>query len=234
MIGTLFVIPCDLGSESLEEVLPPSVAKAIRSVDLFVGEEEKSLRRFIKKITPDRNQQDLKILLLNEHSKPSDLEECVAALSDGRKVGLVSEAGCPVIADPGSPLVSKAHQIGAKVIPLVGPSSVVLALMASGFSGQRFRFLGYLPKEEDRRKETLKQIEKDLIKFSETQVFIETPYRNNQLLKSIIECCSKDIFLSVALSLTTKQEKIITKKISEWAKAEIIFDKEPAVFLLGN
>lgn len=232
--GKLYIIPCDLSGENPENVLPKTVASSIRSLDIVVAEEEKTVRAFIKRITPEINQQELKIILLNEHSNDSDLECCVDYLKEGKTLGLISEAGCPVVADPGAPLIARAHRIGAKVIPLVGPSSILLALMGSGFTGQRFRFVGYLPKDSEHRVKVLRELEDRVMRHDETQIFIETPYRNSQLLKSILLNCSKNLNLCAAISLTTEHERIISKPVSSWISEQICLDKEPCVFCLGR
>jgi 16S rRNA (cytidine1402-2'-O)-methyltransferase len=185
--GNIYLIPCTLGETPPLEVLPLLVKKAIENIDHYIVEHEKSARRFIKSVASKKQQNSLHIEEINKFTKPQEIPQMLEPCFNGFDVGIISDAGCPGIADPGAAVVEQAHQKGIKVVPLVGPSSILLALMASGFNGQNFAFNGYLPIDKVERKIKIKQLEKKSIVENQSQLFIETPYRNNQMLESLVK-----------------------------------------------
>ena len=221
---TLYCIPTPLGGP-LREALPAPAITIIRSIGDFAVENAKSARAFLGSL--DMPVRELNIMVIGEAKDP------LAPLREKRSLGLLSEAGCPAIADPGAQLVEQAHKEGFKVVPLVGPSSIVLALMASGLEGQRFTFCGYLPREAPARKKKLEELERRSHAEKETQIFIETPYRNDVLLAALLESCKPQTRLCVAADLTLPTESVTTKTIGEWRRAKAAIGKRPAVFLLS-
>jgi len=233
MKGTLYLLPVTLGSGEASLVLPQAVIEVARRLDTFIVENEKSARQFLSSIKPLKPVRELELLTLNEHTAAQDIPALLAPLLAGRDVAVMSEAGCPGIADPGARLVALAHRRGIAVKPLVGPSSILLALIASGLDGQRFTFLGYLPAEKTARIEKLKEIEQRSAKLDETQIFIETPYRNQHLFEDMIAHCRADTKLCVATNITLDGERIQTRSVGEWrASAMPDLHKQPTVFLL--
>jgi len=230
--GTLYLIPSFLGESLVCNVFPPANREVISKIMYFIVEEIRTARRFLKKICPEINIDNLIFTSYNEHSNSSDAASFLEPLIKGQDTGIISEAGTPCVADPGSLVVRLAHESGIRVIPLIGPSSLLLALMASGFNGQEFVFHGYLPIDKLARIKRIKEIEMDIYKKNQTQVFIETPYRNIQLFQSIIETCQESTFLCLATLLTTPVESIITLSIKEWEKIKPDLNKKPTVFLL--
>jgi 16S rRNA (cytidine1402-2'-O)-methyltransferase len=230
--GTLYLIPSSLGESLPASVFPPGNSEIIRSIKYFIVEEIRTARRFLKKICPEIDIDSLSFTLYNEHSSPTDASSFLEPLMKGHDAGIISEAGTPCVADPGSLVVRLAHASGIRVVPLVGPSSLLLALMASGFNGQNFVFHGYLPIDKLARTRRIKEIEQEMIKKDQTQMFIETPYRNLQLLQAITECCQESTMLCLATSLTTSEESIITLTVKEWKKKKPDIHKKPTVFLL--
>jgi 16S rRNA (cytidine1402-2'-O)-methyltransferase len=231
--GTLYLIPVTLGDDCHVPVLPADVVNIARRLENFVVENEKTARRFLGSIKTLRPVRELIMNTLNEHTQDKDIPTLLAPLLAGRDVGIMSEAGCPGIADPGAKLVALAHRRGIRVKPLVGPSSILLALIASGLDGQRFSFLGYLPAEKAARKQRLKEIEKHSAQANETQIFIETPYRNQHLFDDILANCQPQTYLCVASNLTLENEQIQTRTIAEWQKVSApSLQKQPTVFLL--
>lgn len=230
--GTLYLIPTPLGDSALDGVLPAGVRSVAARLDTFIVEHAKTARAFLKQVGTQTPLQQLTLLELSEHTQPAELDALIAPLLAGQDVGLVSEAGCPAVADPGANLVRLAHRKGIRVVPLVGPSSIMLALMASGLNGQRFAFHGYLPVDKAERKKKLIELEAASRQQDETQVFIETPYRNQALLAAITEACGADTELCVASELTTAAERISTKTVAQWKKALPALDRQPTVFLL--
>lgn len=219
----LYCIPTPLGGAP-REALPAPAITVIRSLGDFVVENAKGARAFLGAL--DMPVRELNIRVIGEE------RDALAPLREKRSLGLLSEAGCPAIADPGAALVEQAHQQGFRVVPLVGPSSIVLALMASGLEGQRFAFCGYLPREEIERKRKIIELERRSRTEKETEIFIETPYRNDVLLTALLESCKPQTRLSVAANLTLPDESIITKTIVEWRRAKSTIGRRPAVFLL--
>ena len=230
--GKLFLIPTTLGENEPLEVLPISIKRAIEDIDHYVVENEKSARRFIKKISPRKSQPALSIEVLNKYTDieaiPSFLDPCLA----GKNVGVLSEAGCPGIADPGADIVRIAHKKDIQVIPLVGPSSIIMALMASGLNGQNFAFNGYLPIDSYERKNAIKTLEKKSMDLGQSQIFIETPYRNDKLLAELLKALSKHTQLCIACDLTLNSEFVATKTILEWKKHKLDLNKRPAIFII--
>jgi 16S rRNA (cytidine1402-2'-O)-methyltransferase len=231
--GTLYLIPVTLGDDNITKVLPPEVISIAQQLDIFVVENEKTARHFLSTIKTKKPVRELQLLTLNEHTVDKELPALLQPLLAGVDVGLMSEAGCPGIADPGAKLAELAHRKGIRVMPLVGPSSILLSLMASGFNGQRFTFLGYIPADKAARIQRLKEIEKISNKHHETQIFIETPYRNQHLLEDILAHCSHTTRLCVACNITLEDELIVSKTIAEWNKSPLPdLHKKPTVFLL--
>lgn len=231
--GTLYLIPVPLGAVAPETVLSAAVIERIRPLTHFVVENAKSARAFLKAIDTLHPLQSLHLAELDEHTPQEALPRLLDPLKAGNDLGLVSEAGCPAVADPGAGLVALAHEAGIRVVPLVGPSSLLLALMASGLDGQRFAFLGYLPSKAAERTQALRQVEAESRKQRQTQIFIETPYRNRQMLEAILAACQNSTRLCMATDLTLPGESIVTQTIAEWKKRtppEI--ERRPTVFLL--
>ncbi len=228
----LHLIPNFL-ADNTSHVMPPYIKEIIQQINIFFVEEIKSARRFLKKIDKEINIDNLTFHLLNEH-KNNDLQHAKEYFAKGKSIAYISEAGCAAVADPGAELVSLAHSMNIKVIPYVGPNSILLALMASGFNGQKFIFHGYLPNKQPALSHKIKEIELHSQKENCTQIFIETPYRNNQLLEELLKHCHSHTKLCVASNLTSMEEKIISCSIYDWRKMTYNFHKIPAVFLLYN
>ena len=231
---TLYIIPSFIGGdESLLHISTYNL-KIINGIKYFIVESEKKSRRFIKKILPERNQNDLFFFQIKNDKNCLNIEKYLNPLRKGENMGLMSDSGNPVIADPGASIISTAHTLKIKVKPLVGPSSILLGLISSGMNGQRFTFNGYLPINTKDRIKKLKYLERKSLKNDETQIFIETPYRNNQLLAIIKKVLSLNTQLSVASCLDSKEEKIISLSIREWKKEKIDLNKKPTVFLIAT
>lgn len=233
--GTLYLIPTPLGDTPLDQVLPAETLRRVAGLSDFVVEHAKTARAFLKQVGTRLPLQDLCLAELNEHTAPAELEKLLEPLLAGRDVGLLSEAGCPGIADPGADLVRLAHRRGLRVTPLVGPSSIVLALMASGLVGQRFAFHGYLPAKPEPRRDALRELERRGARDAAAQVFIETPYRNTALFQAILDTCRDDTLLTIARQLTTEAELVATRHIGAWRACPLPdLDKRPCVFLIGS
>ena len=230
--GNLYLIPCTLGDTPPLEVLPLLVKKAIEEIDYYIVEHEKSARRFIKTVSPRKSQPDLKIEEINKFTSSDDIPAMLDPCLNGHDVGVISDAGCPGIADPGAAVVEIAHQNGIKVVPLVGPSSILLAMMASGFNGQNFAFNGYLPIDKAERKSKIKQLEKTSALEDQSQLFIETPYRNNQMLESLINNLQGDTKICVACDITLSTEYIKTAPVNLWKKIKVDLNKRPTIFII--
>ena len=230
--GTLFLIPTTLGDGALAAVIPQEVQQRVRTLDHFVAENPKTARAFLKQVGTTKPLQDLHVATLNEHTADAAIAGLAAPLRAGQDVGVMSEAGCPGIADPGAKLVLYAHRHAIRVVPLVGPSSILLALMASGLNGQRFVFHGYLPVADVEREKALRELEKQSRRLQQTQIFIETPYRNQKLLQSILASCAGDTLLCVAAEISLAGENIRTMSVAQWEKNPPQLDRRPALFLL--
>jgi 16S rRNA (cytidine1402-2'-O)-methyltransferase len=228
--GTLYLIPVALGGDNALSLVAPDTIDTARGLRTFIAENAKSARGFLKAIAHPVPLRELKIHALDEHTH--DVAPLLELLLSGEDCGLMSEAGCPAVADPGSALVRRAHETGVPIVPLIGPSSILLALMASGMNGQRFAFHGYLPVERTQRARKLKELEARA--RDETQIFIETPYRNEALLSALLQHCRGDTLLCIAADLTLPGGFVAARPISEWKKKPPIIDRRPAVFLLAR
>jgi 16S rRNA (cytidine1402-2'-O)-methyltransferase len=238
-LGTLYLIPVTLGDDNIAALLPKSLPSDViviaQNLEHFVVETEKPARQFLSAIKTAKPVRELSLSLLNEHTLDKDIAALLAPLLAGKDVGLMSDAGCPGIADPGAKLVELAHQKGIRVVPFVGPSSILLSLMASGLNGQQFAFLGYLPVDKTARNLKLKEIEKRSLTHFETQIFIETPYRNQYMLEAILSTCNANTRLCIACHVSLQDEMIVTKRISEWKQSPLPdLHKKPTVFLILN
>jgi 16S rRNA (cytidine1402-2'-O)-methyltransferase len=230
--GTLYLIPTGLGGANVAELLPPVTLNTLRRIEYFVAENPKTARAFLKDTGHPKRLQDLRIETLDEHTPADRAADLLQPLDDGMDCGLMSEAGCPAVADPGAILVRAAHASGIKVVPLVGPSAVLLALMSSGLNGQHFAFHGYLPVERDAREKRLAELEAESGKKGVTQVFIEAPYRNQALYEAIVRTCRPDTLLCLATQLTLPDESVRTHVVSHWKRERPLLDRQPTVFLL--
>jgi 16S rRNA (cytidine1402-2'-O)-methyltransferase len=231
--GKLFLLPAWLAEDTPPAaVVPEPVLARIRALRDFVVEDAKSARRFLAACGHPGPMRELAMAVLDEHTPAASVASLLEPALQGRDLGLLSEAGIPAVADPGAALVAAAHARGIAVVPLVGPSSIVMALEASGLEGQRFRFLGYLPAEAAARRAAIGELEKRSARDRETQVFIETPYRNEALLKDLLECCHPATRLCVAAELTASSEWIRSQDMATWGKAGAVIGKRPAIFLL--
>lgn len=230
-MGRLFLVPNTIGESTLIKVIPSEVIGIVRNLRVFATENPKNTRRFLKEIDKSIPIDDLVFLDLNEHSDKKQVEYCLSWLEKG-DVGIISEAGCPGIADPGAELVALAQQKHYPVVPLVGPSSILLALIASGCNGQNFSFNGYLPVKENERAKALRHFEKQSAAENRTQIFIETPYRNMKLFQQMLSVLAPQTLLSIACDITTENEYIRTLTVREWKKQMPDLDKRPAIFIL--
>jgi len=231
--GTLYLIPCTLGDTPATQVLPQHTIDIARGLKHFVVEQPKTARQFLSALRPEQPIQSLHFASLNEHTAANELTELLAPLLAGEDVGIISEAGCPGIADPGAELVSLAHRHGIRVVPLVGPSSILLALMASGLNGQRFAFHGYLPIPETERNRTIVALEAESARRHQTQLFIETPYRNEKLFGALLAHCRPQTLLCVASDITLSSEQVRTHSIAQWkSQPAPQLNKRPSLFLL--
>ena len=230
--GKLYLIPCPI-EETAIHTIPDYVVKIIHSLDLFLVEKAKTARHFIKRTNPSFAINTLEILELNKHEETSETADFIRLIESGRDGGLISEAGCPGVADPGAMAVLKAHQAGIEVIPLVGPSSILLALMGSGMNGQQFTFHGYLSPKAPELAKDLKRLEIQSGKFNQTQIFIEAPYRNRNVIEQALKGLNDNTLLCIAVDITAPSEFIQTKTIKEWKKSKIPdLHKRPALFLI--
>ena len=230
--GKLYLIPTTLGDTAPLEVLPISVKKIVEQVDVYIVENEKTARRFIKQIKPSKKQASLQIFLLNKFTDPSELPGFLEPCLLGKHVGLLSEAGCPAIADPGADVVMLAHKQNIQVVPLVGPSSIVMAHMSSGMNGQSFAFNGYLPIDKVERKKELKRLEQLSYSQNQSQSFIETPYRNNKVLEDICQALNDMTLVCVACDITLTSEYIKTQTVAAWKKNSVDLHKRPTLFII--
>jgi len=232
MQASLFLIPVTLGDTPIKSVLPEYNSEIIVEIKYFIVENIRSARRFLKKINASVNIDELIFFELNKHTNRDLIDKYLSPVLEGNNVGLLSEAGCPAIADPGADLVAIAQLKGIKVIPLVGPSSILLSLMASGFNGQSFAFHGYLPIDNTERQKKIKQLEQRVYSEDQTQIFIETPYRNEKLVNDIIKNCQPSTKLCIAMNITCEDEYIKTQPVKKWEKHLPDMNKKPCVFLI--
>ncbi len=232
--GTLFLIPAPLGATPIDEIMPETVKKTVAKLRYFIVENEKTARRFIKQICPEKKQSELVVYQLNKHDKTAGLDNFIKPLLAGEDIGLLSEAGLPAIADPGGLVVAMAHRKQVPVKPLCGPSSLMLALMSSGLNGQNFSFEGYLPKEQGALKKQIKLLEKRSLHEKKSIICIETPYRNNKLFQSFIKYLHADTRLCVASDLTLPTEFIKTLPVNKWRQHQPDLHKRPTVFIFQS
>ncbi|HEX8576014.1 MAG TPA: SAM-dependent methyltransferase [Flavobacterium sp.] len=231
-LGKLYLIPTTLGESDPNDVLPLSIKRVVDFINYYIVENEKTARKFIKSINPEKVQATLQLSSLNKHTEKSEYATMIQACLDGNNVGLMSEAGCPGVADPGAVIVKLAHEKGIQVIPLVGPSSILLAIMASGMNGQNFAFNGYIPIDKSEKKAALKALEKLSADKNQSQLFIETPYRNNKMLEDILQALHPETSLCIAADITLPSEYIKTMKVAAWKKAVIDLHNRPAIFII--
>lgn len=232
METALYLIPVTLGDTAIDKVLPAHNREVIMHIKQFIVEEVRTARRFLKKVEPSIDIDGLTFYPLNKHTPQTDIAGYLQPLTEGQPMGVISEAGCPAVADPGADVVAIAQRKGLKVVPLVGPSSILLSVMGSGFNGQSFAFHGYLPIEPSERTRRLKTLEQRAYAENQTQIFIETPYRNRKLLDEILQTCKPQTRLCIAADLTCDTEYICTKRIKEWKGHLPQLDKRPCIFLL--
>ncbi len=232
-LGKLYLIPTTLGEESdPNDVLPQTIKRSIDFIDDYIVENEKTARKFIKSIQPQKVQATLRLSSLNKHTEVTEHSKMLQPCLEGKNVGLMSEAGCPGVADPGAVIVKLAHEKGIQVVPLVGPSSILLAIMASGMNGQSFAFNGYIPIDKSEKKAALKSLEKLSLDKNQSQIFIETPYRNNKMLEDIIQALNPSTYICVATDITLPTEFIKTMRASEWKKIKVDLHNRPTIFII--
>jgi 16S rRNA (cytidine1402-2'-O)-methyltransferase len=236
-LGKLYLIPITLSNPGEttvvpEDVLPQTIKRTIDFIDYYIVENEKTARKFIKSIHPEKKQPDLKISVLNKHTEIAEHNEFIQPLLRGENIGLMSESGCPGVADPGAVIVKLAHEKGIQVVPLVGPSSILLALMASGMNGQSFAFNGYLPIDKNDKKQALKSFERLSQEKNQSQLFIETPYRNNKLMEDLLQILQANTYLCVACDITLPTEYIKTKTVNQWKKEKADLHNRPCIFII--
>lgn len=238
MTGKLYLIPTPIGEGAFEDFFPAFNAEIINHIDTYIVEELRTARRFLRYAGINKRIDELQFFELNEHTQGVELNEYLQPCLDGQNVGLMSEAGVPCVADPGNIAVAKAHQLGIEVVPLIGPSSIILALMGSGMNGQNFTFHGYLPVDQFEREKRLRAIESVAIKTGQTQIFIETPYRNRRMADSICNVCQPATRVCIAAGLTTPNALLKTQSVSKWRKyfesEDHALDKRPCIFLISR
>ena len=232
MKGKLYLIPSPLGDYDPAEVIPAPTLDLLQHIGCYVVEEVRTARRYLSRAGLKGHIQDLEFHELNEHTSAEEVERFLTLFDDGRDVGLISEAGLPAVADPGAALVALCHRHGIVVVPQVGPSSLMLALMASGLNGQSFTFCGYLPAKTEERRNAIKSIEKVSQSKRQTQIFIETPYRNDAMFSDLLQSCRPSTRICIAADITLPDEYILTKTVAEWKKEKPIIGKRPCVFLM--
>jgi 16S rRNA (cytidine1402-2'-O)-methyltransferase len=232
--GILYLIPSLLGDSPVERAIPAYNKEIVQSLDEFIVEDARSARRFLIKVGITKSIDSLTFHLLNEHTSLDNIGHYIDSLLKGKNVGLLSDAGCPGIADPGAEVVKLAHKHQVSVVPLVGPSSILLALISSGLNGQKFAFHGYLPKQPADRKTKIKQLENEAYKENQTQLFIETPYRNDALLQDLIATCRPETLLCIASDISLNTEYIRTMPVKDWRTEKRTFNDHPAVFVMGS
>ncbi len=233
-LGTLYLLPSSISDAPIDCVIPAENARVIGRLRHFIVENVRTTRRWLKRVDRSIDIDSLTFEVLDEHTPREEVAAMLAPLQRGESIGVISEAGCPAVADPGAAAVAEAHRMGAQVVPMVGPSSIILALMASGMNGQQFTFLGYLPVEHQARAGAIKEVQRRVSRDNVTQVFIETPYRNNRLIAELAQQLPGDMQLCVAADITGPGESIVSRRISDWAKAKYDYGKTPAIFVVGH
>ena len=232
--GRLFLIPNVLGEGTADAVIGHQIRELIENLDMYLVENVRTARRYLRDLGIQRPIEELHFSVLDKKTRPDAVNELIAPLKHGVDMGVMSEAGAPGVADPGARAVAAAHKMGATVVPLVGPSSFLLALMSSGFNGQSFTFHGYLPIQKNDRQQAISRLERDMQRNGQTQMFMETPFRNDQLLEDILSVGKSETLLCIASDLTTDQEFIRTMPIHKWRKQRPKLHKRPTVFLIGR
>uniref|UniRef100_UPI003216961F SAM-dependent methyltransferase n=1 Tax=uncultured Draconibacterium sp. TaxID=1573823 RepID=UPI003216961F len=233
-MATLYLVPNVLAEGDWQNVMPAQVHSILTETRHFIVENIRTARRFMKQVNREINIDECTFYEINKRTKAQDLPRFLKPLAEGKDIAVISEAGCPGVADPGADVVRIAHQKGFKVVPVVGPSSILLALMASGLNGQNFAFKGYLPVKPNERIKEIAALEKRIRSEKQTQIFIETPYRNNQLIADLLKACSPSTLLCIAANITGEDEFIVTKTIKDWKSKVPDLHKQPVIFLLGN
>ena len=231
-LGKLYLIPTTMGDCDPMDVLPQTIKRVTEGIDHYIVENEKTARKSIKQVDADKKQSELVLFTLNKRTEPQEHKDFIKPLLEGINMGLMSEAGCPGVADPGAVIVKLAHERGIQVVPLVGPSSILLAMMASGMNGQSFTFHGYLPIEKGEKKSTLKTLEKISQDKNQSQLFIETPYRNNKMLEDLLQILNPETHLCIAADITLPTEYIKTKRVAAWKKETVDLHNRPAIFII--
>lgn len=231
--GKLILIPNLIGENNFQDSITKKIVQTIKKTNFYIVENIRSARRYIKKIVPEKSIEEITFFAYGKHNTFNIEEDFLQNILSGNDIGLISEAGVPAVADPGSKIVEYAHQYNIKVIPLVGASSILLALMSSGMNGQNFAFNGYLPIDKKDQIKKIKYLENISKKTNQTQIFMETPYRNNKLFKTLISVCNNNTKLCIATNITQDNESIITKDIREWKTMKINIDKQPSIFLIS-
>ncbi|MFK8058893.1 MAG: SAM-dependent methyltransferase [Polaribacter sp.] len=232
MLGKLYLIPTTLGETEPLEVMPLSVKKVVEQIDYYIVENEKSARRFIKKISPKKSQPSLQLMLLDKYAEEIETTKYLDVCKEGINIGLLSEAGVPAVADPGASIVKMAHQNNIQVVPLVGPSSILMAMMSSGMNGQNFAFNGYLPIDKSDRKRAIKDLEKLSKDKNQSQIFIETPYRNEKMFADLKAALTPTTNLCIAADITLPTEYIKTMEMKDWKHQQPDLHKKPAIFII--
>ncbi len=232
--GSIFIIPSQISNESSVNMINNQLIEVVKSLEFFVVENIRTARRFIKKLDHNKNIDKITFFLLNKHNKFDFQSEILKTLTEKKNIGILSENGYPCVADPGSMILKFAHEKNIKVIPLIGPSSIILALSSSGLNGQKFSFFGYLSIDTANRKKEIHLAQKKVIRNDQTQIFIETPFRNQKTFEDLIKNCDENLHLCCAVNLTSKNEIILTKKINHWKKIIFNLPKQPAIFLIGK
>jgi 16S rRNA (cytidine1402-2'-O)-methyltransferase len=231
-LGKLYLIPVTMGECDPMDVLPQTVKRVVELIDYYIVENEKTARKSIKGVLPEKKQSELVLFALNKHTDAKEHLNFIEPLLAGKNMGLMSEAGCPGVADPGAVIVKLAHEKGIQVIPLVGPSSILLAMMASGMNGQSFTFNGYLPIDKGEKKSALKNFEKLSFDKNQSQIFIETPYRNNKLIEDILQALQPSTHLCIATDITLPTEYIKTLRVTDWKKTKVDLHNRPTIFII--
>ena len=230
--GKIYMIPMNLGAENFGYYLPNDVLEIIRNIRYFIAENAKTARHYFISLGMRDVLPQISVYQMDKHNKDFDYSVYFDVVKNGNNMGVISEAGCPGVADPGASVVLSAHRAGIEVVPLVGPSSILLSLMASGLNGQSFAFVGYLPVKEPERSKCIKKLEETSSRLNQTQIFIETPYRNNAFVDTLCKVLSDNTLLTIACDITLPSEYIKTQKVSEWKKQKPNIDKRPAIFLI--